>query len=110
LNSKSTLGRSDASTEPAIVPGLDPVVEVVAGHGSTVCALTDEGKVWCWGENENAEAGSMENAEAQPLDKQVEPPLVLPPRLVPGIEGATALAVGGNHACAWNGDGKLWCW
>ncbi|MCC6897415.1 MAG: hypothetical protein IT377_00495 [Polyangiaceae bacterium] len=80
------------------MPGLNGVTHVGFGYGHA-CALTAGGRVWCWGENEYGQlgVGSAEERRAAP-------------ERVPGIEGATDLAVGLFHTCALLGDRSVTCW
>lgn len=106
LNTHGQLGTFDLRrTEVAVgARGLDrPVTAVVTTEHST-CALADSG-VWCWGDNTNAVLG-------QQTDRVVGvnlPGSVIPLR-VPGLDTVTSLYAGGNHLCALQGDGALFCW
>lgn len=63
-------------------------VRALDAEGSRTCALMDDGSVRCWG-------GSAEAST---------------PVAVPGLVGATAIAIGRSHACALNADGTVACW
>lgn len=60
-------------------------VEVAAG-GRASCARTEDGDVWCWGDDE-------------PTPAQVELD-----------SAASSISVGRSHACAIDGSGRLYCW
>ena len=109
LNVKQALGSARTTTGPEVVPGVHDAVELAMGHGSHACARLANGSIKCWGENENAEVGIIENLAGEPEDGMVVPAEV-PPVEVPGVAGAVALSVGANHTCAWTAPTDLWCW
>jgi hypothetical protein len=81
----------------AIVEGV-PAAVVVATGGSTSCAISDDGAVWCWGDDSLGQTGSPiprhsagSNAP-QPTPARVE-----------GIDDATALLADGHTRC-WGYD------
>jgi alpha-tubulin suppressor-like RCC1 family protein len=92
----------DGSTEHRASPvRLDvggPVAQAVAG-GSHTCALRRDGKVLCWGRNHLAQTGQDAARETQP--RPVE---------VPGLEGTTGLAAGGDFTCARTRGERVSCW
>lgn len=69
----------------------------LAENAGWACALSG-GSVWCWGENENGQLGdgatAMSTAAVQ----------------VKGVSGATAIALGYDHACALVAEGRVICW
>jgi alpha-tubulin suppressor-like RCC1 family protein len=74
----------------------------VSFGGAHACALTTQGKVWCWGNNEEGQLG-------------YNPELVMagsnyPPYEIPTLSDVIAIDAGTNHTCALRGDGILWCW
>ncbi len=73
-----------------------PVPEVQGGAGHT-CALTAEGKAYCWGWN-----GSGELGDGTTTDR-------LAPTAVADGRTFTTLAVGGAYTCGMKGD-AVWCW
>lgn len=72
------------------------VVAVTTGDRHS-CALTDGGRVWCWGANDRGQLGRDE-----PEGSDV-------PVLVDAVSGVRQIAAGGSHTCAVTGDGT-WCW
>jgi hypothetical protein len=74
----------------------------VSAHNITTCAITTGGAVQCWGSNANGQVGdgTQTNRSA--------------PANVTGLtSGATAIAVGNDHACALVGTGSaaaIKCW
>ena len=67
--------------------------------GRTYCVLRHDGKVACWGANDQGQAG-VANSKAN----------VLKPTIVAGVENVVQLSVGDDHTCALDKGGKVWCW
>lgn len=73
----------------------------VAGDGRARCALRTGGRVSCWGNApSSAPSGALAYAGPGELVEPVE---------VPGVDGATALAVD-DHACVVVAGGAVRCW
>lgn len=78
--------------------GCDEIQKVAVG-GDFACALTDEGRVACWGRASRGVLGS-EDSRSSSI-----------PQFVPLLENVTDLAVGFSHACAVVGPQRqLQCW
>lgn len=82
---------------PALVEGLDDVVEVGSGSDFT-CARKAAGGILCWGSNDKGQLGDGTNTAR------------FFPQPVSGLALATTLAVGAGHACAMNSSGDVLCW
>lgn len=68
--------------------------------GSRACAITDDGAVYCWGDNTNGYFAQFPAGG-----------VYLTPQLVPGVSDAKVIAVGGRYfACALSGNHKTYCW
>jgi alpha-tubulin suppressor-like RCC1 family protein len=79
--------------------GCCPASSIAAG-GDTTCAVVD-GSVQCWGSNDSGQLG-FDPAGA---------PFSARPVKVPGVLGASSVAVGAHHACAIvAGTGQVMCW
>jgi alpha-tubulin suppressor-like RCC1 family protein len=70
---------------------------VVTGFYHT-CALTNNGAVMCWGDNEYGQLGDGTTTNRSA------------PVLVKGLSHATALTAGDYHTCALTDAGKVLCW
>jgi alpha-tubulin suppressor-like RCC1 family protein len=108
-NGLGSLG--DNSTTNSLVPvAVDTsgalsgktVVQLSAGSSYTNCAVTSDGRAYCWGNNGNGQLGSP---GANPLvPNAVDTSGVLNGKIV------TQIAVGSYHACAVTSDGGVYCW
>jgi alpha-tubulin suppressor-like RCC1 family protein len=97
-------GVGAALTSGAAGPGYaGPVFVEVAPASDHVCALSMDGKVYCWGENEDGQLGTGDK------DPRVDPVVVS------GIADAKHVAAGNGYTgsgttCAILTDSTLWCW
>jgi hypothetical protein len=97
-NGELGTGTTTAYAGPAMVKGLSGIKRLVAG-GQHACAILTGGGVVCWGSNQNGEVGNGTSS-------------VIPvpaPTPVPGVLGATAIALGSSHSCAVVA-GAVGCW
>ena len=85
---------------PVQMPNLEGVTALISG-GQHMCAMVAGGRVRCWGFDGNGELGGGASNPDNP---------VLVPVEVAGLEGATALAAGGEFTCALIADGTVRCW
>lgn len=77
-----------------------PVFRVLAlGASAHFCGLIPDGTAYCWGSNDGGELGLGVVGGTHPQ-----------PAPVAGDHRFRAIAVGGEHTCALDGDGKAWCW
>lgn len=89
---------SRCSWSPVALAG--PAFRVLAlGASAHVCGLTADGKAYCWGSNDAGQLGIGEVGGMHSLAETVS-----------GGHRFTAIAVGGEHTCALDADGKPWCW
>ncbi len=94
-------GLSSQSDSYVEVKDIDEVVEMsIIGRGDTeaICALREDGSVWCWGENTYGQLGDGTN-----IDKNI-------PTNVAGISGIVKILGGRYHFCGLKSDGSAWCW
>ncbi|MGE5373601.1 MAG: RCC1 domain-containing protein [Bacteroidota bacterium] len=69
---------------------------ITAGIAHT-CAITPEGGVQCWGNNDYGQLGDGTNKGSNV------------PVNVLGIRSGRTITAGGNHTCVLSG-GEVWCW
>lgn len=88
------------SSVPVAVKDITDSAAIDAGFSHT-CALHNNGRVSCWGENSLGQLGNGESGEEA---------LSLVPVSVSGIADATDIATGSRHSCALLSDGTISCW
>ena len=81
----------DAVMAPAEVPGLNQVMTVVAAQVAAV--LKQDGTVWVWRKNEQAQFGNGRTRKEQ---------------AIPKIAGVRAVFAAGNNTYAIRDDSSLW--
>jgi hypothetical protein len=84
------------SSTPVAVSGMTNAATVSGGTWHT-CALLRDGRVQCWGENDNGQIGNTL-------------PFSNVPVTVAGIDNAVAISTGTYHSCALLADGTTHCW
>ncbi len=97
-------GNGPGQTEeraPHLVPGTDFEALGVAWSGDHACAITTEmpemeGKLFCWGRNDNSQAGPGASPIGSPTDTEYD-------------TGWTSVAAGQGHTCGIK-SGDLYCW
>ncbi len=103
-NSKGQLGDNGASgamsPTPVKVVGLT-VPKEVSGAGEHTCARTENGAVFCWGDNGFGQGGQDPATVAQS-------PVPVKVAGLPG--GASSVTVGNEHSCAMLISGDVYCW
>jgi alpha-tubulin suppressor-like RCC1 family protein len=82
---------------PTRVAALPPATQIRVGSHSS-CALSNDGGVLCWGNNERGSLGNGRFGGEQPL-----------PAPVVGISDAVEIAIE-SHGCARLRDGTVRCW
>ncbi|HEU4457322.1 MAG TPA: hypothetical protein VFR81_29910, partial [Longimicrobium sp.] len=77
-----------------------------------VCALTEPGEAYCWGENESGEAGVEPNAAPSGacLSGLLETTCVPEPVRAAAALRFRALALGASHSCGITRDHEIHCW
>lgn len=95
---------------PQPVDGIGAVVNVILGD-THVCALNEDGEVWCWGRNQSGQTGAESDPEPCGVDDENQPrPCVRVPTRVAGIPRAVELSAGRYHTCIISDEGEVWCW
>ncbi len=92
-------------TEVTVASGpLSNVASLVAGS-TFFCALTTDGAVDCWGEDDMGELGrGPDDAGSQYIAAPVLDSTGTP------FGGAAGIAAGKDHVCAIKTNGEVWCW
>ncbi len=74
------------------------IIALSTGVSYHTLALTDDGKVWAWGNNDSGELGDGTTTDRTS------------PVQVPGLDDVVAIAAGGWHSLALKSDGTVWTW
>jgi serine/threonine-protein kinase len=93
------------ATTPVKVDGIGPVRSISAA-GNRVCALTQDGNVWCWGET----AGAVIPPNATSCGGNIDFSYCFAtPTQDTNVSGLSSLAISRLHACG-IASGALECW
>jgi alpha-tubulin suppressor-like RCC1 family protein len=90
--------------EPPLTPGLIGVRDLAVG-ARHVCAVRDDGTVWCWGDNSGGQLGDG-TGETSAIPVATAP---LRASEEGSVDGAVRIATGGWHTCAGT-EGRVYCW
>jgi alpha-tubulin suppressor-like RCC1 family protein len=86
-------------SNPVKIGGLPATANQISASRETVCAILRNGTLYCWGGNEDGEAG------------RASPSNFPTPMQVTGFTGTpVSVAVGYTHTCALMNNGAVWCW
>jgi alpha-tubulin suppressor-like RCC1 family protein len=97
-------------SEPAAVPDLDDIVQVSAG-GLHTCALRADGRVLCWGANDEGQLGDGRLVHGDPCRLGADVfDCARTPAVVVGLDDATLVSAGAKHTCALRSSGDVLCW
>lgn len=92
----------DANPKPLRIAGLSKVVALSGGHFHML-ALTSDGEVYSWGNNEDGQLG-------QPLIKGIGGTAYQMPARVQGLPKIKAIASGYDFSMALDLQGQVWVW
>lgn len=98
----------DSLREPRSTPVLVPRIGVDLPRARSVsvgyahaCALLDDGRVACWGNNQGGQANPRERTFG------IDP---LGPTVVDGLPKVEEIAAGYGHTCVLTADRRVFCW
>lgn len=92
-----TVPPSPGPSATASAPAQTGILAIEAGDSHT-CALVADGRVMCWGLNEDGQLGDGSNENrSTPVE-------------VAGLSDATAISAGTAHTCALRIGGRVSCW
>ena len=110
-NGDGELGNNSAKNAltPVQVHGMGNIgfltgIKSISGGYAHVLALTNDGKVYAWGDNANGELGN----DSRKNDSV--PVLVHGPNFTDTLTGITAIAAGQQFSLALKNDGTVWAW
>ena len=87
---------SDTPVDATLLTGT--YVDVTGGYSGHMCALKDDGTVWCWGLGSSGQLGGGANATSRT------------PVQVTGLTDVHSISAGYKHTCAIKSDSSMWCW
>ena len=106
LNDRGQLGNSSRTNaaEPVTVSQFESAgARALAAGNKHTCAITNVGRVKCWGDNDRNQLGID---SPNPLEKWSITPVE-----VPGLgDDVIGIAAGGAHTCALKQTGEVKCW
>ncbi|MGA2927597.1 MAG: RCC1 repeat-containing protein, partial [Solirubrobacteraceae bacterium] len=94
-----TAAPTGVRTRAVAVKGVAAAMSVISG-GYHSCAVLADGRVDCWGDNDNGEIGTGSTASGD----------VLTAAMVRGVAGAANGSAGDYHSCALTRAGTVRCW
>ena len=97
----ATTSTAPSPTSPAAESQPNISTSIAASYSHS-CAVSDEGKVLCWGNNEDGKLGVGKS--------EIDLEYSAIPLEVVGIADAAAVATGENHTCALHQSGAISCW
>lgn len=92
-------GSTTGSTTPVAVVGLPIAMTAVSAYAGSTCAVTERGRIRCWGDNSDGQLGTG----------TTDPALVASPATSVASR-VTRIAAGDTHACAVALGGGVICW
>jgi alpha-tubulin suppressor-like RCC1 family protein len=116
-NSHGQLGRGDTANRgddpgevgpSGAVPlplAPDETVAQVSAGGAHTCAMTDAGRVWCWGRNNRGQLGLGDTASRGDAAGEIAAMAAVPLPV-----SASAISAGFEHSCAVLADDTVRCW
>jgi len=91
-------GIADSTRRTPVTVGGEPLYAAVSVGGTHSCALTREGRAWCWGMGTSGELGNGQTASGGT------------PVAVSGGQAFVQITTGAYHSCALSAAGAVFCW
>ena len=101
FNGDGQVGDNTSGTDrsnPIRIGGFQDWKNAATG-ASHSCGVRNNGKLYCWGNNDHAQIGDNTSG----TDRKI-------PTRIGGFEDWTSASAGGSHSCAVRNNGKLYCW
>ena len=95
-------GATVIELKPTQVYGLTKGVLAVAAGSAHACAITSDGAVKCWGQNDQGQLGNGSSGSSANQSKPVQ--------AIGLTNGVVGLAAGDDHTCALLASGQVMCW
>lgn len=100
LGNSQNLGTGEMNGVPTVVDLADKAVDIEASF-SNVCATTESGSLYCWGDNYYGHLATFDDSSYH------KPHLPTKINLESEVE---KVSMGYYHACAMTTDNKVYCW
>lgn len=94
LGNEAFISRAD----PVYPIKMNSNVSLISSGGQETCVVREDGKVFCWGENNYGQIG-----DSTRIDRIIPSEISVP-------ETPVRIAVGGSHVCALARSGGIYCW
>jgi alpha-tubulin suppressor-like RCC1 family protein len=104
-------GASDGPPDSIKAPPSARATQIAVGRLHT-CALTDKGRVRCWGQNDFGQVGTGDPRYYETPESDRPHKLINTPMEIAGLEGVTAISSSSQSEfnCALTGVGEVYCW
>ena len=94
-------GNLQNQNSPVLVPTLSGASQLCAGDRHVCALILPAGKVWCWGRSPDGQVANGKIGDNSGLYNPAE---------VANLPPVVAIGCGDQHTCAFDSDGKTWCW
>ena len=103
-----TVGGGNVSVPAAVVGGLQFKQSQIVGGSWHTCAIRTNGKLYCWGADNNGQIGNGTGVTHTGTPTQVQGTSILD--LEYAGQTFNDITAGQAHNCAISDENKMWCW
>ena len=98
LGNNSTVSTSNIPVPASALNVNGKMIDIAGGYSGHMCALREDGTVWCWGMGSSGQLGNGANTNSKV------------PVQVSNLNNVVSISTGYKHSCAIKSDGSMWCW
>lgn len=91
---------SESNYQPIMIEGMDGIIEMADGGGSTSIFLKEDGTVWAWGDNSFGSLGMGDFSDRYDFT----------PVKVKNLENVVYISMGSANCYAVDAEGAVWVW